>query len=354
LQRIRSRRRSRGRRPAPIGYGTPLGPAQFNASANVPGTLVYSPPAGTILGVGDDQPLSVSFTPADTATYATASANVAITVTKGTPAINWATPANIVYGTPLGASHSTATTTIAGTFAYTPSAGVMLSAGNAQTLAVTFTPDDTANYNVTSAFVAINVVKATPVISWPAPSPVSFGTVLTETQLNATSSVRGTLVYTPSAGAVLSPGAHTLSVTFTPDDTVNYTGTSATASLTVLKGLPDLSWATPADIVYGTPLGAAQLNATSSVPGTFAYSPAPGTVLPVGVGQTLSVTFTPSDTASYNSATASVSLNVLKATPTINWPVPAPIAFGTPRGAAPVISGVALTTSIETIADAWS
>src|SRR5205809_4507977 len=40
---------------------------------------------------------------------------------------------------------------------------------------------------------------------------------------------------------------------------------------------------------------AAQLNATATVTGTFAYTPAAGTVLSAGSGQMLSVTFTPTD-----------------------------------------------------------
>ena len=68
-------------------------------------------------------------------------------------------------------------------------------------------------------------------------------------------------------------------------------------------------WATPAPIVAGTPLSATQLNATTSVQGTFSYSPMAGTVLGTGK-QTLAVNFTPNDTTDYTSATASVQLNV--------------------------------------------
>jgi len=72
---------------------------------------------------------------------------------------------------------------------------------------------------------------------------------------------------------------------------------------------PVLSWAKPAAIVQGTPLGAAQLNATAAVPGTFAYSPAAGTVLAVGT-QTLRTTFTPADATRYTTATASTTITV--------------------------------------------
>ena len=43
---------------------------------------------------------------------------------------------------------------------------------------------------------------------------------------------------------------------------------------------------------------AAELDARANVPGTFAYSPPLGTVLGAGT-QTLSVTFTPTDTTDY-------------------------------------------------------
>ena len=68
-------------------------------------------------------------------------------------------------------------------------------------------------------------------------------------------------------------------MTFTPTDTANYTTATTTVAITVLKATPTITWATPADIVYGTALSATQLNATASVPGTFVYTPAAGTVL---------------------------------------------------------------------------
>ncbi|HEY3706167.1 MAG TPA: FG-GAP-like repeat-containing protein [Terracidiphilus sp.] len=80
------------------------------------------------------------------------------------------------------------------------------------------------------------------------------------------------------------------------------------------KAVPAISWAAPAPIPYGTPLGATQLNASTTVAGSFAYTPAAGTILDPGQ-QTLSVTFTPTDTAAYQSATATVYLTVSKATP---------------------------------------
>lgn len=59
------------------------------------------------------------------------------------------------------------------------------------------------------------------------------------------------------------------------------------------KGLVTVTETLPADIIFGAALGAAQLNASSSVPGAFLYTPAAGTALPVGAAQTLSAAFDP-------------------------------------------------------------
>ena len=87
-------------------------------------------------------------------------------------------------------------------------------------------------------------------------------------------------------------------------------------TLTIGKATPKLTWHTPAAITYGTPLSAAQLDAGaadptsgSTLPGSFSYTPAAGAVLDVG-GQTLSVTFTPTNGTDYTTAGASVSLAV--------------------------------------------
>ncbi len=69
--------------------------------------------------------------------------------------------------------------------------------------------------------------------------------------------------------------------------------------ITVNRAVPNLTWAVPASITVGTPLGATQLDATASVPGTFTYAPPVGTLLAAGNGQILSVVFTPSDTTDY-------------------------------------------------------
>ena len=88
---------------------------------------------------------------------------------------------------------------------------------------------------------------------------------------------------------------------------------TTTVTVNVQKATPVLSWMNPADITYGTALGATQLDAAASVPGSFVYTPAPGTMLSAGVSQTLSVTFTPTDIADYGPVTATAMINVKQA-----------------------------------------
>ncbi|HEX4758172.1 MAG TPA: Ig-like domain repeat protein [Terracidiphilus sp.] len=93
--------------------------------------------------------------------------------------------------------------------------------------------------------------------------------------------------------------------------------TNPSASDTVIyQQQPVITWPTPKSIIYGTPLSGTQLDATANVAGSFAYSPAAGTVLPVGP-QTLQARFTPADTIDYANATATVTLTVLPASPQV-------------------------------------
>jgi hypothetical protein len=87
---------------------------------------------------------------------------------------------------------------------------------------------------------------------------------------------------------------------------VTITAAAAAASI------PLITWNTPAAIQYGTALSSVQLNATASVPGNFAYTTAAGTVLKAGT-HTLSAVFTPADTNTYSTATATVQLTVYQA-----------------------------------------
>jgi Bacterial Ig-like domain (group 3) len=121
-----------------------------------------------------------------------------------------------------------------------------------------------------------------------------------------------------TASIVITPasaGTETITVIYPGGS--NDRSSTGTHQLTVAKATPTLSWATPAGIVAGAALGAAQLDATaafdgSPLAGSFVFSPAQGAILPAGE-DVLTVTFDPANTSDFTSVTTSVSINVAPA-----------------------------------------
>jgi hypothetical protein len=146
--------------PADIVYGTKLSFVHLNATANMAGSFVYDPPAGTILNAGTTIDLEVTFTPNDVS-YTPVTLTTKINISKADPVVQWATPEDIPLGTALGDTQLNATTDVDGAFEYVPPAGTILESGQTQVLQVTFTPDDTVNYNKAEKTVQINVYNQT-------------------------------------------------------------------------------------------------------------------------------------------------------------------------------------------------
>jgi YVTN family beta-propeller protein len=113
--------------------------------------------------------------------------------------------------------------------------------GSAASFTVSLTVTDTSggtNTATTTATIITAVTPAIPTITWAPPAAIPYGTPLSVTELDATASVPGTFVYRPAIGALLAVGTQTLTATFTPSDTTDYTTASATVSLTVLDVPP--------------------------------------------------------------------------------------------------------------------
>ena len=117
----------------------------------------------------------------------------------------------------------------------------------------------------TSTALPVSVAKATPVITWANPAPISYGMLLSSTQLNATASTPGTFSYSQPLYTSFTVGTYSLGTLFTPTDSTDYNTATASVSLVVNPATPQISWATPAPITYGTALGSIQLNATVGV-----------------------------------------------------------------------------------------
>jgi len=139
----------------------------------------------------------------------------------------------------------------------------------------------------------------------------------------------------------LAAGLYTVSLSYAGDSNYN-AATAAIAALHVGAILPVISWAQPSAITYGTSLSgvlnASAANGSTAVAGSFSYTATPtggsagavtGATLLAEGSYTLTASFTPTDTAVYSTATASVPLAVGRATPTLSWATPAPIPYGT-------------------------
>lgn len=172
-----------------------------------------------------------------------------------------------------------------------------------------------------------------PALTWTPPTAIEFGNPLGTTQLNAVSNAAGTFTYSPPSGTVLNVGDdQLLTATFVPTNPLQFRSETITTTIDIGPAGAVVTWPAPGVITFGTPIDGVQLNATADVDGTFVYDPPSGTVLNAGVGQVLSVTFTPDDT-NFNPVTRTVMIDVDKAIPVVTWTDPDDIDEGTPLSA---------------------
>jgi hypothetical protein len=189
---------------------------------------------------------------------------------------------------------------VPGSYVYTPPSGTVLAVGT-HTLNVSFTPDNPDGYTGATGSTSLTVTQAMPILSWPTPAAIPVGTPLSSTQLDATASFQGaplpgTFTYNPPAGTVLSAGTHTLSVLFTPDDSVDFANATATVQIVVGTG---------ASSVGGSPVYSSGDCCFFSQPTPYTVTVSGSTAAPTGTvnvtlkGQTLGTgTLTPGSGAS--------------------------------------------------------
>jgi len=362
--------------PNEIVFGTALSGTQLNATADVPGTLTYSPAAGAVLNAGS-QNLSVTFGPTDTTNYLGATGDQSLSVSKATATVSLSGLTATYDGSPRMVGVSTTPSGLNANVIYDGGSTPPINAG---TYPVAATISD-VNF-VGSVTGSLVVAKASSVIDWVTLTPIEYGTALSATQLNATANAPGTFVYTPTAGTVLDAAEQILRVTFTPTDTTNrlevttaksllvttapvqiefedlaatydgnthavsvsttpsgiavnvtydgsatvpadagsyavagtpesenYSG-SGSATLVIAKAAPVITWNPAGPFVDGSTLDNSALNASASITGTFAYTPAAGATLAEG-SVDLALEFVPDDTVNYETTTAERTITVV-------------------------------------------
>ncbi len=400
-----------------IVYGTAIGGASgIKATASIAGSFSYSPAAGTVLPVSATPVVvTATFTPTDTTDYAGQSATASITVTPavltvkavdatraygasdptftdtitgyvngdtssvvtgaasltstdtatspvgsypitaavgtltaknysfvftpGTLTVTQATASaytitwpsqSIVYGTAIGgASGIKATASIAGSFSYSPAAGTVLPvSATPVVVTATFTPTDTTDYagqtatasiTVTPAVLTVKAVDATR--AYGAADPTFTDTITGYVNGDTSSVITGTASLTSTDTATSPVGSYPITAAVGTLTAKNYSFVFTPGTLTVTQATASaytITWPSQS-IVYGTAIGGASgIKATASIAGSFSYSPAAGTVLPVSATPVVvTATFTPTDTTDYAGQSATASITVTPAVLTV-------------------------------------
>ncbi len=184
---------------------------------------------------------------------------------------------------------------------------------NAGTYTVTATLAD-PNYTGAPVTATLTIDRAPATVELSNLSWTYDGTAKVPTATTSPAGLSVGFTYSGNPASPVNAGSYDVLATITDP---NYVG-SGTGTLVIAKANPTIVWPAPAAITYGTALGAVQLDATANTAGSFAYSPAAGTVLNAGPNQTLSVLFTPVDPQNYNGASANTTITVDQATALIS------------------------------------
>lgn len=363
--------------PSSIIYGTALSSTQLNASATVDGTFSYNYSSGTVLNAGS-YTLTTTFTPTDGTTYSTATKSVTLVVNKATATLSYSGLTKTYNGSPQSPTVTTSPvglTTINTIYngigvvptnagSYIVISGLTNANYSATSITDTFTINKATatinavnqqfNYDGLSHFISyttfpsgLNVTHS--YSSGTAPSAIGTYTDtlrIVENNYEAGEIVRtitivsnSAIIFISDTSKVYNGSPQGVTVTSSYPYSVTYNGSSTTptnagsyevittindgvhtgadtATLTIQKATPVLTWPTPQPVQTGTKLSSIQLNATANVVGVFVYSSPLGTIVAEGT-LSITATFTPSN-SNYNSGTISILLNVY-GNPIINF-----------------------------------
>jgi hypothetical protein len=294
----------------------------ISGAASCSTDAVLGDPAGTYTitcTLGSLSAANYDFVIGGTAIFTIGSVTLHVTVDDSSKSFGDPNPTFTV--TYIGFVNGDDESSLGGTLAFATAATTLSPGG---TYSVTPSGLTSPNYLLDYVDGTLTIAPAAQTITFDPLSAVTYGDA--PFALNATSTSGLTVTFTASGSCSVSgvtvtiTGAGTCTITAHQAGNANYAAAAnVPQTLTIAKATPILTWATPAAITYGTALSGTQLNASASVGGGSAYTPAGGTVLPAGI-HTLSVTFTPSDTANYASVTTTVDLDVLAAGQTIDFP----------------------------------
>jgi len=202
-----------------------------------------------------------------------------------------------------------------------------------------FTPADQANYNSKLISIQVQVNPVTPnITSWPTASSLVYGQRIEDASVsgglavnpnNVSTSINGTFEWVaPTTPAIT--GSNVYAMQFIPTDASKYLPTTGNVNIYTEKATPIVAVAPLNSLVYGNTLSQRTLTITAaentishingtevaSVAGTIDWN-TPSTISTVNQ-DTYFATFTPTQTANYNSVVLPVNVITTQATPVMN------------------------------------
>lgn len=198
--------------------------------------------------------------------------------------------------------------------------------------------DGNNRYYETYAEKSITISKAVPALVAPVGTDVTYLAALITSSLSGGSAtvtlrgventpVDGTFAWTNPAQQITdNVGAHSYSVTFTPNDTAYYTSATTTVEIHVIAATP-VATPSAANIVYGQKVKESELS-NEGTAGKWAWNTGNNeAVLDAGTHEGLAVHFKPTS-GNYTELDATVSLTVEKAAASLSWTTaPTELAF---------------------------
>ena len=253
---------------------------------------------------------------------------------EGDREIVWPAPPPLSYPGKLTKDHFKAACDLEGVFEFEPGPGATLPVGE-HVLVATFLPLDPEIDKKTKRH-KFTVAKASPSCTWRTPSSITEGTALGRKQLNAAcvNLPGGDYEYIPPNRHQLTIGRHTLKCVYTPahEYSRNYDTLELEIELDVVPmEVPIVNWTgsdgsdTHVDsITYGDTVGKHNIYtaACATTEGRFEYDPEEGHMLQAGKSQSVRVTFHPTNRNRYKRVVQDMKLDVVKATPVIDWASP--------------------------------
>jgi DNA-binding beta-propeller fold protein YncE len=307
------------------------GAALTFASTNRGSTSSDSPKAATVTNLGN-QPLVFSANPTYTANFSSNTSDTNLCTSTTSLAAGTACDVGLKF-TPQAAGSLSANVTVtdnnlnvASSTQQVSASGTGLSSADSTALAVTATPTVTSTGSAVSLTATVTDTATGNTATIP-----TGGVTFTDTVGGSTTSLNsGNAVTLNGTGkAVLAgvtfstAGTHTITATYPGVSGVFATSTNTTTVTVTTQIVPTINW-TPATAIFAGASLSSVLNATATsngtaVPGTFAYTATLQGGSPVAItsastltggSYTLEATFTPTNTTTYHSATASVSIKV--------------------------------------------